>query len=79
MWGQPPSAVQSSAARLLPSYFKFVILSETVFVSRRTQARRVMCRILCDTIIARLARFLIAVMPYGSHQNTAPFSIAGSL
>jgi hypothetical protein len=38
-----------------------------------------MCRIPCDTLITRPARFLIAVLPYGSYQNTAPFSIAGSL
>ena len=35
-----------------------VILSEAYFAERRILASRAMCRVLCDTIIARLARFL---------------------
>ena len=41
-----------------------VILSEAHFAERRIWASRAICRVLCDTKIARLARFLAKLHLY---------------
>jgi hypothetical protein len=46
-----------------PALYKFVILSETPFVSRTTRASCAMRRVLCGAITARLARIHIPTSP----------------
>jgi hypothetical protein len=42
---------------------------QAFFARRRIWASRAMCRVLCDTIIARLARFLIKLTHYPPFTN----------